>query len=148
MTTLASLKLTAAKRSGGLPVVQQRRNRLMGKLTEQVHLAQAETDGKPLATIIKRIVTDPESGMQKIIETTKSAKPWWFVADMGHVCLNVKYGSKAIELAKGKSAIELTSFADLVPTLTLIKQAVEAGELDAQLELASKSLRAGFKKKS
>ena len=36
--------------------------------------------------------------------------------------------------------------AELVPTLELIKQAVEAGELDAQIEAAAVKLRTGFTK--
>jgi hypothetical protein len=51
-----------------------------------------------------------------------------------------------LELAKGKNAIEIASAAELVPTLTVIKQAVEDGSLDAQIEAASNKLRSGFKK--
>ena len=36
--------------------------------------------------------------------------------------------------------------AELVPTLELLKRAVEAGELDAQIEGASIKLREGFGK--
>ena len=35
---------------------------------------------------------------------------------------------------------------DLVPTLETLKQAVESGELDAQLEAVSGAVKAGFKK--
>ena len=35
---------------------------------------------------------------------------------------------------------------DMVKALTAIKTAVEAGELDAQIETASGALRAGFKR--
>ena len=35
---------------------------------------------------------------------------------------------------------------DLIPTLELIKRAVEAGELDTQIESASNKLREGFGK--
>jgi hypothetical protein len=49
-----------------------------------------------------------------------------------------------LELDKGKSSIEVTTTADLVPTLELIKRAVEAGELDAQIEVAAVKLRDGF----
>jgi hypothetical protein len=51
-----------------------------------------------------------------------------------------------IELAKGKSSIEIGGMDQLVPTLELIKQAVEAGELDAQIEVAANKLREGFHK--
>jgi hypothetical protein len=40
----------------------------------------------------------------------------------------------------------MATVAELVPTLELIKQAVEAGELDAQIEAAALKLREGFVK--
>ena len=53
---------------------------------------------------------------------------------------------KCFCLAKGKSAIEMATAADLVPTLELIKRAVEAGELDTQIDAAALKLRDGFGK--
>jgi hypothetical protein len=58
----------------------------------------------------------------------------------------VKYGSRTLDIAKGKSAIEVASGEDLIAAIQTIKAAVEAGELDAQIEVASGSLKAGFKK--
>jgi hypothetical protein len=54
--------------------------------------------------------------------------------------------AKVIELVKGKSSIEMATVDDLVPTVELIKKAVEAGELDAQIEAAANKLREGFSK--
>jgi len=51
-----------------------------------------------------------------------------------------------IELAKGKPSVEVASGPELVKALESIKAAVEAGELDAQIETASASLRSGFKR--
>jgi hypothetical protein len=39
-----------------------------------------------------------------------------------------------IELAKGKTAIEVGATAALIPTLKAIKQAVQNGEVDAALD--------------
>ena len=58
----------------------------------------------------------------------------------------VRYGSKVLELARGKNAIELTTGDELVDVLLKLKSAVLAGELDAQIEAASGALRAGFVK--
>jgi hypothetical protein len=60
--------------------------------------------------------------------------------------MNVLYGARRIEPAKGKSTVEIVNMDQLVPTLELIKQAVEAGELDAQIEVAAIKLREGFGK--
>jgi hypothetical protein len=49
-----------------------------------------------------------------------------------------------MELAKGKPSVEVSSREELVQALTAIKAAVEAGELDAQIDFAATKLRAGF----
>jgi len=68
------------------------------------------------------------------------------VSETGKVCISIRYGAKLIELAKGKSAIEVSSGEELIKTLELIKRAVEAGELDSQIEIASTKLKEGFKR--
>jgi hypothetical protein len=79
--------------------------------------------------------------------SAKRIKPWWFQSETGKVCVAaVKYSSWTIELAKGKPSVEVASGYELVKALTSIKAAVEAGELDAQIETASASLRSGFRK--
>ncbi len=60
--------------------------------------------------------------------------------------MSVRYGSKTLELAKGKNAIELATGEELIAVLERLKAAVLAGELDAQIEAASGALRAGFVK--
>jgi len=68
------------------------------------------------------------------------------VSETGKVCISIRYGAKLIELAKGKSAVEVSSGEELIKTLELIKRAVEAGELDSQIEIASTKLKEGFKR--
>ena len=48
--------------------------------------------------------------------------------------LTIRYGNKLIEFEKGKNAIELSSKAELEPTLQSIKKAVDNGEFDKFLE--------------
>ena len=55
-----------------------------------------------------------------------------------------RYGTKVLELAKGKVAVEVGTEKDLVPTLELIKTAVLNGELDTQIDAAANKLRDGF----
>ena len=76
----------------------------------------------------------------------KRIRPWWFESESGKVCVAIKYGSCTIELTKGKPSVEVASTEELVKALTAIKTAVEAGELNAQIETASGALRAGFKR--
>lgn len=58
----------------------------------------------------------------------------------------MKYGSRTLDIPKGKSTIEVASGEDLIAAIQTVKAAVEAGELDSQIEIASGSLKAGFRK--
>ena len=68
------------------------------------------------------------------------------MSETGKVCISIRYGAKLIELAKGKSAVEVSSGEELIKTLELLKRAVEAGELDSQIDIASTKLKEGFKR--
>ena len=53
---------------------------------------------------------------------------------MVKINLVVRYGSKPLEFAKGKNAIELASEAEVADTLHKVREAAELGELDALIE--------------
>ncbi len=146
MSTLNNLKLVAVKKPRNMPAIVIRRNKLAAKLWEQINLAQSQLDGKPFVVMKYRSIKDSETGLRKQIEVPKRIRPWWFQSEGGKVCVAVKYGSWTIELAKGKPSVEVATGEELVKALTAIKAAVEAGELDAQIETASASLRSGFKR--
>jgi hypothetical protein len=143
MSALNGLKLTAAQKPTNIPAVQQRRNKLVKRLWEQAELAKALTAGTNYAAKKLKTITDAE-GVRKQVETSKRVKAWWFVADNGKLSLSVRYGTKVLELAKGKFAVEVGSEKDLAGVLDVIKAAVLAGELDAAIEGAANKLRAGF----
>ncbi len=146
MTVISELKLVADKKPRNMPVIVVRRNKLAAKLWEQIQLAKSQIDGTPFVIHKFRSVRDPETGVKKQVEVPKRIKPWWFQSEAGKVCIAIRYGSYTLELAKGKPSIEVASAADLIKTLEVIKTAVEAGELDSQIELASQSLRSGFRR--
>jgi hypothetical protein len=57
------------------------------------------------------------------------------------------HGSKTLDIGgKGKNSAEVASGDELIKVLELIKSAVEAGELDGQLESTGLKLREGFSK--
>lgn len=144
MSQLATLKLTAAKKPAIQPLIVQQRNKMTKRLFEQMELARSQRDGTAYIQMRVKTITGID-GEPKSIEVHKRVKAWWFTADNGKLCLLVRYGSKAIDLARGKSAVEVTTLDELVSALATIKAAVEAGELDAQIQAASSQLREGFK---
>ena len=143
MATLASLKLVAAKKPSNLSSAVLRRNKLLAKLEEQIHLATAHNKGDTYAPMQIKSVTNA-AGERVQITQPKKIKPWWFVSDSGKVCIAIRYGAQVIELAKGKTAIEVNNPAALIEALEAVKIAVQAGELDMQLEVTSMKLREGF----
>ena len=145
MSTLNALKLSTAKKSLNTTPVVHRRNKLGKKIWEQIQLAQAHLAGKQFTTTRFQTVRD-DDGVRRSVEVPKRVRAWWWNSDNGKIALNVRYGARVVELAKGKSTIEVAAPTDLIPTLELIKKAVEAGELDTQIESASIKLREGFTK--
>jgi hypothetical protein len=68
------------------------------------------------------------------------------VNEQGKLCVSIRYGTQVMELAKGKTSIEVESAQALIRALELVKQAVEGGELDTQINNASANLLKGFAK--
>ena len=146
MSTLNYLKLVALKKPTHQPAIVVRRNKLSSHLWEQIQLAKGQISGTPFVLMKFRSIKDTHTGVRKQVEVPKRIKPWWFQTEEGKVCVAIKYGSWTIELAKGKPSIQVDSAEDLIKALEAVKVAVEAGELDTQIETASASLRIGFGK--
>jgi hypothetical protein len=146
MSALSSLKLITAKRPTQMPQVQVRRNKLVGKIHHQIKLAEALSTGTTYAPTRLRSMRDRHTGETKTVEMPMHVRQWWFVTDNGSVALTIKYGSKILEISKGKNAIEVTDGAQLLKALNQVKDAVIAGELDQQIESAANTVKARFKK--
>ena len=144
MSTLDSLKLISVIKPAKLPLVVQRRNKLSDKIWEQIQLAEARSNGGTYAPMKSKRLKDLEGNI-KLLEVPKRIKPWWFTAQNGKVCLILRYGSKVLQVAPGKTAIEIDRPIELIPTLQKIKTAVEAGELDHLIDVATEAVRMGFK---
>jgi len=107
--------VSAAVKPTSVPAVQLRRNKLVLRLWEQCELARAQAAGTVFAPVKFRSVVENDTGIRRQVETPKRVKPWWFVTDAGKLALSVRYGTRVLELAKGKVAVEVGSEKDLVP---------------------------------
>ena len=148
MSMLATLKLVTSKREQGTNPVLHRRTKLSVKLGDQILLAEAKRDGRTYAPTRLKTAINRVTGERTTFESQKLIREWWYINGAGKINLVVKYGSKPISFdAKGtKNAIEVNSGDELIAALTTIKAAVDAGELDQQIESASSALRARFLK--
>ena len=140
MSGLNSLKLVSASPKKGLNPMLLKRKKLCVKLHEQIQLAKAEQSGTVYAPSVIKSIKDPATGDSKRVEQSKKIKPWWWAGDNGKTCITIRYGAKPLELQVGLNAVETSGIEEVITTLQVIKTALEAGGLDAQIEaLTSKS---------
>jgi hypothetical protein len=136
MSVLAQLKLSNVKTRAGISPVQMRRDKLIARIDEQIALASAMAEGHTFAPSRTRIVKNKETGESRTVEQVKRVKAWWWQGPKG-LLLQVKYGNRTLMLGKGQNAVEVSSKGDLVAALAVVRQAVDAGELDSQIEAAA-----------
>ena len=144
-SSLAALKLTTARKPRALPDVVKRRNKLLSKLKEQRELALAQSEGRTYVPRRLRTMRDAD-GNTTVREMPVRIKPWWWTGEKNETLLSVFYGSKTLELGKGKTAVEIANPRELVNVLDVLIIATQNAELDAQIDSASNKLREGFKK--
>jgi hypothetical protein len=128
MSFLQKQKLTEYKPNITSNPIARRRSKLAFKVEEQIRLA-VDSTYRPT-----KIVWNTDSdGNQHKVEQPKRIRCWWIEHTDGSVQLTVRYGSKPLELAKGKTAIVLDTKEAVEPTLRNLKLAVLSGELDMLL---------------
>jgi hypothetical protein len=144
---LSSLKLVNAKRQNSIDPVVFRRNKLNDKLKVQIAMAQAMNNGENFTVKRIRKVRDEVSGLTSTMEVNKRVKTWWFTnIDTKKVAVQIFYGNKVIDLAKGKNAVEVANGVELLAVLSKLQEAVLDGSLDSQIEQAADSVKARFAK--
>ncbi|MDB2337355.1 hypothetical protein N9V66_01510 [Amylibacter sp.] len=129
MNVLDTLNLVAFNPLQNNNPITVRRRKSMAKIDEQIQLAT----NKDYTPTQHKWVTDKQ-GKQTKVEVTKRVKRWWVASVDGKINLVVCYGSKPLEFAKGKNAIELASEAEVADTLRKVREAAELGELDALIK--------------
>jgi hypothetical protein len=143
---LANLKLVNAKRHNATDPIQFRRNKLNEKLKVQIAMAQAMIRGESFTQKRMKKITDKVSGHSSLIEVNKRVKTWWFTnSDTKKVAVQLFYGNRVIDLAKGKNAVELSNGDELIAVLQKLNEAVLDGTLDSQIAVAADTVKARFK---
>lgn len=146
-SVLGSLKLVSAVRQNNQDVVLIRRQKMVTKLKEQLEIAKCFKSGGKYEVKRVRKERDDLSGELLTIETSKRLRQMWFTnSESGNICIQLRYSSKVIDLAKGKNSVEVKSVDELISALDTLLRAVEVGELDTQLTLASEAVKERFRK--
>lgn len=150
MSLLKALKLTDASRSGMIVSPEALlRHKLLGKLDEQIAIAKADQAGEPFIKRGIRSVVDPETGERVRREVPVRVRRWfWVDGTNSKAFVQIRYGNRPLELAKGKATIEVANTEELLKVMDQLRSAVADGELDEVLQKAADDRRSRFQRRS
>ena len=129
---LSKLKLTARPDKPVLNPLQTKQNKLTTRLEEQKAMAVCHFENQSYMAFKEVWVTDEESGERRKIKQPKKVRAWFYQVD-GIYYFEIRYGNKALELQKGKPAIQVGKAENLLTTIDTVIESVKQGELDSQL---------------
>ena len=136
MTVLKKLTFTdhSQKREKVDPVIRSR-TKFAAALNQQISIVEAQAKGETLTIERMRWKTN-DDGVRERVATKINPRPWYWEED-GVVFLMPKIGVRPLEIEKGKPTIKVGAEKDLIPTLKMLAEATEAGELDKQIAEAN-----------
>ena len=139
MIQLADVKLVSAVRPTFQDPVALKRSKFISRVSEQLEIANLSMKGEQIPFTS---FNDPVS-----LKRPRKVSPWWWTDKDGKYLMAIKYGSKVIELAKGKPAVQAETLEQIIEVLKSLKLATSNGELDLHLTQASELIRKKFKVK-
>ena len=139
MIQLADVKLVSAVRPTFQDPVALKRLKFISRVSEQLEIANLLMKGEQIPFTSFH---DPIS-----LKRPRKVSPWWWTDKDGKYLMAIKYGSKVIELAKGKSAVQAETLEQIIEVLKSLKLAASNGELDVLLTQAGDLIRKRFKVK-
>ena len=136
MSHLSKLKIVAQAAKRQQTKTEHRRGKLLEKLDDQLAMVQALIDGE-IFTRNRRVWQTNETGERVLVERVKRTRAWYWMSGAGGCYFSVWYGSKVLELKPGMTAISVVTREELPDAIRAVIEAVQAGELDAQIEASA-----------
>ena len=130
MKLLKELNLTPVKKTVGRNPIVQRRESLIKGIDKQLSICES-------------LLTDNEFARDH--HSGRKIPSWFWLDDSGQYYLSINYGKQPMELSKGKFSIICDSIESVNSSLKLVKESVQMGDFDKQLEKRSKVIRSNFK---
>jgi hypothetical protein len=130
MAMLDQLTLASATPKRDTTPIGRFRRRLIDGLDLQIEMAKADAAGADFRRNRQRWIKT-ETGGKELREVPVRLRRWWWKDDSGTTYLALRHGAKLLEIAPGKRAIEVGLMEDLPGKLSILRDAVRAGELDA-----------------
>ena len=140
MSALSKLTVKTVTRTNKQDPVQQRRQKLVAGIEEQLKVAAAAVNGESYE-VRRKAWAKNEDGEKVLTERMRKVRAWFFEQDGGWY-VQCKYGSKALELGKGGNAVFVKALNDVEGALRALHAAAAGGELDEAIENMMKSKKA------
>ena len=125
-----------------------RREKVVLNLAEQGDRARAMLSGNDYVSC--RVVVEKDTNGNEVevekVKKVKKVRRWFYNNGGEEWYLEIRYANKALELAKGKTAIVIPTKDKIVSTIELAIQAVEEKELDSSIAKIAEEKKKGFSK--
>ena len=129
MSGLKAFNIVAMPKNIQSDPVLQRRGKMLAQLEQQIALAKDPN----YALIVQKWKRNAE-GVKELVEHRKRLKRWWLSDATGDTLFVVRYGSRPLEIDKGKTAINVGPKSNLIPAIEALMVAVRNGELDEPIK--------------
>jgi len=129
MKLLKELNLTPVKKTVGRNPIVQRRESLIKGIDKQLSVCES-------------LISDNEFARDH--HTGRKIPSWFWLDDSGQYYLSINYGKQPMELSKGKFSIVCDSIENVQSSLSIVRESVQMGDFDKQLEKRSKVIRSNF----
>lgn len=146
MTHLSKLKIVAQAAKRQQSKTEHRRAKLLEKLDDQLAMIEAQIAGETF-TRMRRVWGTDENGQRVLVDRVKRMRPWYWMSGAGGCYFSVWYGSKVLELNPGMTAVSVVKREELPDAIRSIIEAVQAGELDAQIDACAEKGTAELRQK-
>jgi hypothetical protein len=139
MASISDLKFSSQAKPLYKDPIMIRRTKFMEKIDQQIVLVNLAMEGAAGSPV--------EKGQHESNEESRSKRTpnWWWKEKTGKYLLAFKYGSRTLELSKGKPSVQCESLLEVKKVLETVFSATDKGELDQILINAGSELRKRFK---
>lgn len=121
----AALKIVSVFPTPELKRIMKKRQSLLDAVSEQILMATTRSY-TPTKT---KWITEADGNVRRV-QVPMQLKKWWKQIPNGkiHLCVYVK--GKPLSLERGKNAIEIEGYSELICTLKLVHKSIELGDFD------------------
>ncbi len=113
------------------------RQRLIAAIDEQIMAVNSELNNEHYVRTVQKNVVNEHTGGKEVTEVHRILRKMWWKSSAG-ILLELRFANRPMKIA-GRSSIIVGELSNLIPTFEKIRQAVDAGELDAVMAEISES---------